>query len=109
MELNNLRSQVDSIDDELVAKLANEKKSNRFGEKGITIGGLANFAIKSESADAAEDTLEEGYSKLITHYSFAKSVLILLLTDDGALHDIKIVIPYLSQSLEIGGSSSLNI
>ena len=65
-----------TIDDELVSKLSNEKKSNKFGERGITIGGLANFAIKSESADAAEDTLEEGFSKTITHYSFAKSVLI---------------------------------
>lgn len=65
-----------SVYDEIVASLANEKKSNRFGEKGVTIGGLDNFAVKAESADAAEDSLEEGYSKLIQHYSFAKSVLL---------------------------------
>ena len=65
-----------SKDDEIVAALANEKKSNRFGEKGITIGGLDNFAIKAESADAAEDSLEEGYAKIIQHYSFAKSVIL---------------------------------
>ena len=63
-------------DDEIVSALANEEKSDRFGEKGITIGGLDNFAVKAESADASEDSLEEGYSKLISHYSFAKSVLL---------------------------------
>lgn len=65
-----------SPDDEIVKALANEKASKRFGEKGVTIGGLDNFAIKSESADASEDTLEEGYSKIIQHYSFAKSVVL---------------------------------
>ena len=65
-----------SQDDAIVSALANEKKSNRFGEKGITIGGLDNFAVKAESANAAEDSLEEGYDKIITHYSFAKSVVL---------------------------------
>ena len=62
--------------DEIVKALANEKKSNRFGEKGTTIGGLDNFDVKAESANAAEDTLEEGYDKIIQHYAFAKSVVI---------------------------------
>ena len=66
------KSQYDAI----VKALANEKKSNRFGEKGTTIGGLDHFDVKAESANAAEDTLEEGYDKIIHHYAFAKSVVI---------------------------------
>lgn len=63
-----------SQDDAIVSALANEEKSSRFGEKGTTIGGLDNFAVKAEGADAAEDSLEEGYDKIITHHSFGKTV-----------------------------------
>lgn len=77
--------------DEIVSALSNEKSSNKFGEKGITIGGLDNFTVKSESADASEDTLEEGYSKLITHYSFAKSVVLSKeLADDNNVDLMKV-------------------
>ena len=77
--------------DEIVSTLANEKSSSRFGEKGITIGGLDNFAVKAESGDAAEDTLEEGFSKLIQHFSFAKSVVLSKeLADDNNVDLMKV-------------------
>lgn len=80
-----------SQDDAIISALANEKKSSKFGERGITIGGLDNFAVKAESADAAEDTLEEGYAKTISHFSFAKSVLISReLADDNNVDFMKV-------------------
>lgn len=80
-----------SNDDELVKALAVEDKSTKFGEKGTTIGGLGNFEIKAEGADAAEDSLEEGYDKIITHHSFSKTVSITReLADDNNVNLMKV-------------------
>lgn len=62
--------------DDLVKALTIEKKSKRWGEKSTVMGGLGDYGIKSEGADAAEDTYAEGYSKFIAHNTFSKSVLI---------------------------------
>lgn len=58
--------------DDLVKAIAVEKKSKRWGEKSTTIGGLGDYEVKTEGADAAEDTYVEGYSKFVEHMTFAK-------------------------------------
>lgn len=76
--------------DDLLNALANVESSKRFGEKATTIGGLGDFDVKAEGADAAEDTFKEGYSKLIEHISFSKSVVITKeMRDDNQLADAK--------------------
>lgn len=76
--------------DDLLNALANVESSKRFGEKATTIGGLGDFDVKAEGADAAEDTFAEGYSKLIEHISFSKSVVITKeMRDDNQLADAK--------------------
>ena len=62
--------------DDLVKAMTLEKKSKRWGEKSTVMGGLGDFEIKNEGADAAEDSYEEGYSKFIAHNTFSKSVVI---------------------------------
>lgn len=62
--------------DDLVKAMTLEKKSKRWGEKSTVMGGLGDFEIKNEGADAAEDSYEEGYAKFIAHNTFSKSVVI---------------------------------
>jgi hypothetical protein len=62
--------------DDLVNGLANVSTSDRWGEKSITIGGLGDYDVKAEGADAAEDTFVEGYGKFIEHLSFSTSFII---------------------------------
>ncbi len=62
--------------DDLVKAMTIEKKSKRWGEKSTVMGGLGDYDIKNEGADAAEDTYDEGYSKFIAHNTFSKSVVI---------------------------------
>lgn len=60
-------------DDELVKALYNVKKSDSFGEK---IGGLTefgNFEPVVEGGKAIQDSLEDGFDKLIQHTQFMKS------------------------------------
>lgn len=77
--------------DDLVNALANVEKSKRFGEKATTIGGLGDFAVKDEGANAAVDTFEEGYSKLIEHLAFSKDFTISKeMMDDNQIAEAKI-------------------
>lgn len=76
--------------DDLLNALANVESSKRWGEKATTIGGLGDFDVKAEGADAAEDSFAEGYSKFIEHISFSKSVVITKeMRDDNQLADAK--------------------
>lgn len=77
--------------DDLVNALANVEKSKRFGEKATTIGGLGDFAVKDEGTNAAVDTFEEGYSKLIEHLAFSKDFTISKeMMDDNQIAEAKI-------------------
>ena len=62
--------------DDIVKAVTVEKKSKRWGEKSTVMGGLGDYGIKAEGADAAEDSYAEGYSKFIAHNTFSKSVVI---------------------------------
>lgn len=76
--------------DDLVDALANVKKSKRWAEKSTTIGGLGDFSTKEEGADAKYDYFAEGYSKLIEHITFAKSVSISKeMVDDNQIAEMK--------------------
>lgn len=76
--------------DDLVKALANVSKSDRWGEKSTTIGGLGDYDVKNEGSDASEDTFIEGYAKFIQHLSFAKSFLISEeMRDDNQLEEAK--------------------
>jgi phage major head subunit gpT-like protein len=76
--------------DDLVTALANEMKSSRWAEKSSTIGGLGDYSTKEEGADAKYDYFAEGYSKLIEHITFAKSVSISKeMVDDNQIAEMK--------------------
>ena len=76
--------------DEIVKALALEKKSKRWGEKSITMGGLGNFQAKSEGENATQDTGEQGFEKFVQHSTFALEVEISKeLKDDNMLDDAK--------------------
>lgn len=76
--------------DDLVNALANVQKSKRWGEKSTTIGGLGDFNVKAEGADADLDYFAEGYSKFIEHITFSKSVFISKeMVDDNQIAEMK--------------------
>lgn len=76
--------------DDLVNALANVQKSKRWGEKSTTIGGLGDYSVKEEGADAAYDYFVEGYSKFIEHITFSKSVSISKeMVDDNQIAEMK--------------------
>ena len=76
--------------DDLVNALANVQKSKRWGEKSTTIGGLGDFLVKDEGADAAKDYFAEGYAKFIEHITFSKSVFISKeMVDDNQIAEMK--------------------
>lgn len=76
--------------DDTVNAIANVRDSKMWGEKATTLGGLGDFNIKAEGADAAEDEFEEGYDKFIRHNTFSKTVkLSRELRDDNRLLDAK--------------------
>ena len=76
--------------DDLVKALANVSKSDRWGEKSTTIGGLGDYDVKSEGSDASEDTFVEGYAKFIRHLSFSKSFVVSVeMRDDNQIDEAK--------------------
>ena len=76
--------------DEIVKGITLEKKSKRWGEKSITMGGLGNFQAKAEGEDASQDTWEQGFEKFVQHSTFALEVEVSKeLKDDNMLDDAK--------------------
>lgn len=76
--------------DDIVKALAIEKKSKKWGEKSIVMGGLGDFQSKAEGAAAAQDSFSEGYEKFVQHATFALEVEISKeLKDDNMLDDAK--------------------
>jgi hypothetical protein len=76
--------------DDLVNALANVQKSKRWGEKSTTIGGVGDYMVKDEGADAAQDYFVEGYSKFIEHITFSKTVNISKeMVDDNQIAEMK--------------------
>ena len=76
--------------DQIVKALTLEKKSKRWGEKSITMGGLGNFQSKAEGQNAQEDTWEQGFEKFVQHATFGLEVQISKeLKDDNMLDDAK--------------------
>lgn len=62
-----------SKDDELVSALFNEKKSDKFAEKSAGITEFANFEIVNEGDKGVQDSIQEGFSKMIEHKQFIKT------------------------------------
>ena len=76
--------------DKLLNALAIVESSKRFAEKATTIGGLGDFTVKTEGENAAVDTFEEGYSKLIEHITFSKDFTISReMRDDNQIAEAK--------------------
>ena len=76
--------------DQIVKAMALEKKSKRWGEKSITMGGLGNFQSKTEGQDATQDQWDQGFEKFVQHASFGLEVQISKeLKDDNMLDDAK--------------------
>ena len=76
--------------DDIVKALTVEKKSQRWGEKSIVMGGLGDFQAKSEGENATQDTFSQGYEKFVQHATFALEVEISKeLKDDNMLDDAK--------------------
>lgn len=76
--------------DDITSALTIEKKSNRWGEKSIVMGGLGDFQAKNEGANASQDSFEQGYEKFVQHATFALEVQISKeLKDDNMLDDAK--------------------
>ena len=76
--------------DDIVKALTIEKKSNRWGEKSIVMGGLGDFVSKTEGEAATQDSFSEGYEKFVRHATFALEVQISKeLKDDNMLDDAK--------------------
>ena len=76
--------------DDIVSALTVEKKSKRWGEKSITMGGLGDFRVKAEGENAYQDAYEQGYEKFVQHTTFGLEVEISKeLRDDNQLDDAK--------------------
>lgn len=76
--------------DDIVKALTIEKKSNRWGEKSIVMGGLGDFQSKTEGQAATQDAFSEGYEKFVQHATFGLEVEISKeLKDDNMLDDAK--------------------
>mgnify|MGYP003571259375 CR=1 FL=1 len=76
--------------DKIVKALSIEKKSKRWGEKSIVMGGLGDFQAKTEGAVATQDAFSEGYEKFVQHITFALEVEISKeLKDDNMIDDAK--------------------
>lgn len=76
--------------DDIVKALTIEKKSKRWGEKSLVMGGLGDFVVKAEGEAASQDSFSEGYEKFVQHATFALEVQISKeLKDDNMLDDAK--------------------
>jgi len=76
--------------DDIVTALTMEKKSSRWGEKSIVMGGLGDFQVKAEGQNATQDEFSQGYEKFVQHATFALEVQISKeLKDDNMLDDAK--------------------
>jgi hypothetical protein len=86
---------------DFVKAVAVEKKSKRWGEKSITMGGLGDFQSKSEGAAAQQDSYEQGYEKFVQHATFGLEVEVSKeLRDDNQLDDAKSKVMNLVQAYE---------
>ena len=85
--------------DDIVKAVTVEKKSKRWGEKSITMGGLGDFQAKTEGQVATQDAYEQGYEKFVQHATFALEVEISKeLKDDNMLDDAKQKVINLTQA-----------
>ena len=85
--------------DDIVKAMTIEKKSSRWGEKSIVMGGLGDFQAKTEGENATQDTFSQGYEKFVEHTTFALEVEISKeLKDDNMLDDAKQKVINLVQS-----------
>lgn len=84
---------------DLVSALTIEKKSKRWGEKSITMGGLGDFQAKAEGENATQDAYEQGYEKFVRHTTFGLEVEISKeLKDDNQLDDAKAKVMNMTQA-----------
>lgn len=62
--------------EETLKAIFNVKNSKRFGEKASTMTEFADMEVVAEGADGVQDDFSEGYSKLIEHYQFIKTMVL---------------------------------
>lgn len=76
--------------DELVGKIAVEKKSKKYAEKQTSLTSLSTFDITNEGDVAPRDDFQEGTPKLIVHNTFKKEVnMTKEMLDDGDIDGMK--------------------
>lgn len=76
--------------DEFVNAVFNVKSSKKFGEKATAMTEFSDFEIVDEGAEAVQDDIQEGFSKLIEHKAFMKSfVLTAEMAEDSAVDMMK--------------------
>lgn len=62
--------------DDILGKIFNVEKSDRFGEKHSSMTSTGDFAYTAEGADAPLDEYGEGFSKLVQHEQYMKKLVI---------------------------------
>ena len=78
-------------DDELVSAIYNVEKSDKFGEKISSMTEMGNFAIVDEGDAGIQDEIQQGFSKLITHYQFMKGFTCTAeMNEDGDINSMKV-------------------
>ena len=78
-------------DDELVNAIYNVEKSDKFGEKISSLTEFGNFSIVDEGDAAIQDELQQGFSKLITHFQFMKGFTCTAeMNEDGDINSMKV-------------------
>lgn len=76
--------------DELVSKIAVEKKSKKYAEKQSGLTSLSTFGITNEGDVAPQDDFQEATPKLIIHNTFKKEVAMTKeMLDDGDIDGMK--------------------
>ena len=77
-------------DDALVNAIYNVEKSDKFGEKISSLTEMGNFSIVDEGDAGIQDEIQQGYSKLITHYQFMKGFTCTAeMNEDGDINSMK--------------------
>lgn len=76
--------------DEILGKIFNVSKSNRFGEKNTGLTEFGDFDITGEGGGASLDDMQETFAKLIEHEELMKKMVITkTMTEDAAIDMIK--------------------
>lgn len=80
-----------SDDDKLVDALYNVEKSDKFAEKMAGLTEMGNFEPVAEGEAGVQDSIQEGYAKLIQHHQFIKTfVCTAEMNEDNNINTMKV-------------------